>query len=61
MYKVKILKDSTLEKLEKRINNFIDKEGEFTDFKISINIFNIENSAHEYIATLVYDTYDISL
>ena len=43
MYKVKILKDSTLEKLEKRINNFI------------------ENSAHEYIATLVYDTYDISL
>jgi len=61
MYKVKILKDSTLEKLEKRINNFIEKEGEFADFKVSINVLNIENSAHEYIATLVYDTYDVSL
>ena len=61
MYKVKIIKDSILENLEKKINNIIEKEGEFADFKVSISILNIENSAHEYIATLVYDTYDISL
>lgn len=61
MYKVKILKDSTLEKLEKRINHFIEKEEEFADLKVSINVFNIENSAHEYVATLVYDTYYVSL
>ena len=47
MYKVKIIKDSILENLEKKINNFIEKEGEFADFKVSISILNIENSAHE--------------
>lgn len=55
MYKVKLLKDTSLPTLEKRVNEFIKNQEKINKLHVNISISNAEDSVTEYIATIIYD------
>lgn len=59
MYKVKIFKDSSLPALEKRINEFIEKQGTLNKLDVNISVLNVEDTMLEYIATIIYKSSDL--
>ena len=58
MYKVKIIKNSSLQKLEEEINSFTENEKYISKLNVNISILNMEDSITEYIATIIYDIND---
>lgn len=54
MYKVKLLKDITIQKLEERINKFIENQGNLNEVNVNISVISSEDSVAEYIATIIY-------
>jgi hypothetical protein len=59
MYKVKLLKDLSLQKLEEEINKFIETLGLINGVDVNISVLNIEDAMLEYIATIIYKSSDL--